>query len=146
MRQLDFDLTPADRYLNTPEGRVYREMVSGFHWAELSFSKGRSRDKDNDHEFVNVYVERLADANAVGSFDRVLGMHCPVLDLDVPAMLVPSSTPGNNHLYIRKPMPWHQYSMLLQTLSYVGILEEGYTGASVERHHESFARTPWTRK
>lgn len=145
MRVLDFDMTPGERWLSTAEGRQYREFVAGFHWAEIEFSRGKSSDRNNDHDVTRPQVERLAEANVVGSRDQY-GMHCPVLDFDVPALLVPSSTVGNSHLYIRKPMPWHQYSMLLQTLSYVGILEEGYVGAAVERHHESFARTPWTRK
>jgi hypothetical protein len=144
MRILDLDLTPADQYLATPAGREYRQFVSGFHWADIAFSRGGSKDRDNDHD-VRRSVERLADANAVGS-QCEFGMHCPVLDLDVPALLVPSSTPGNTHLYIRKPMPWPAYTMLLQTLSYVGILESGYVGAALERHNETFVRTPWTRK
>jgi hypothetical protein len=145
-RVLDLEVTPAQRYLVTPVGQRYREFVNGeFHWVQLSFSKGRSRDIDNSHEVLDPDVQRLANANAIGSQSK-RGMHCPVLDIDVPALLVPSSTVGNSHLYIRKPMPWHHYSMLLQTLSYVGILEEGYVGAALERHNETFVRTPWTRK
>lgn len=145
MRILDLDVTPAQQYFATPAGRQYQQFVTDFHWVELAFSKGRSRDRDNDHDVRNSKVERLADANAVGS-RGVSGYHCPVLDIDVPALLVPSSTAGNTHLYIRKPMPWHHYTYLLQTLGYVGILEEGYVGAALERHNETFVRTPWTRK
>lgn len=146
-RVLDLgERTPADEYLWSPEGRLYREFVNGeFHWAQLAFSKGGSKEPDNNHDVVDPDVQRLADANAIGSLGK-WGMHCPVLDFDVPALLVPSSTVGNSHLYIRKPMPWHHYTMLLQTLSYVGILEEGYVGAALERHNETYVRTPWTRK
>jgi hypothetical protein len=145
MRQLDLDLTPADRYLNTPEGRVYREFVDGFHYAVTDFSRGGSSRDIESQRNATTKVERLADANLVGSRDY-MGKHCPVLDLDVPALLVPSSTVGNNHLYIRKPMSWHHYTMLLQTLCYVGLLEDGYVGASLNVHEQTFARTPWTKK
>jgi hypothetical protein len=142
---LDLDVTPAQQYLVTPDGQRYRKFVDGgFHWAQIDFGKGSSKDRDNGHRMVNQRVERPANANAVGS-QIEYGLHCPVLDIDVPALLVPSSTVDHSHLYIRKPMPWHHYSMLLQTLSYVGILEEGYVGASLARQ-ETFVRTPWTRK
>lgn len=72
-------------------------------------------------------------------------MHRPVLDIDFPAALVPSSTPGHFHLYLDKPLPWEQYKRVLQVLGDVGILEPGYVNVSVERRHTA-VRVPWIRK
>jgi len=44
-------------------------------------------------------------ANVVSSL-LTNGNHAPCIDLDVPAMLVPSSTPGHSHLYIDIEVPW----------------------------------------
>ncbi len=60
-------------------------------------------------------------------------MHAPVLDLDFPATLVPSSTPGHFHLYLDKLLNHEQYMKLLDVLAEVGILEEGYVDASKKR-------------
>jgi len=73
------------------------------------------------------------------------GMHRPVLDIDVPCVLVPSSTPGHFHLYIDKPMSWKTYHALLCALGEAGILEGGYVGASIERGHTA-VRLPWVSK
>lgn len=84
------------------------------------------------------------DANLISSkcFD---GAHRPVLDLDIPVRLVPSSTPGNSHLYIDKPMSWETYSKLLQALQDAGILEVGYAQAAIRRG-ASFLRPPGVKK
>lgn len=71
--------------------------------------------------------------------------HYALLDLDVPATLVPSSTPGHSHLYIKKAMTWTQYEDLLLALGDAGILEPGYVRASIARG-ATMLRTPWTKK
>lgn len=71
--------------------------------------------------------------------------HVPVLDIDVPHLLVDSSTPGHSHLYIDVPMSWWRYRMLLRQLAKCGIIEKGYYKASVGRKHTS-ARLPWVDK
>lgn len=72
-------------------------------------------------------------------------MHAPVLDLDFPAYLVPSSTPGHSHLYLERPMSEDQYFALLTALGEAGILEKGYVNACIARGF-SVVRTPWTTK
>lgn len=61
------------------------------------------------------------------------GNHAPVLDLDFPARLVPSSTPGHFHLYLDVELSPQEYRTLLETLAQVGIVEEGYAQASVAK-------------
>lgn len=92
-------------------------------------------------------LEAGAVANVVGSelhhqpHDTPDGMrlHAPVLDIDYPARLVPSSTPGHFHLYLDKPMPWPRYAFLLWALSVAGIIEPGYARAGLRRRG-TFAR------
>lgn len=88
----------------------------------------------------------LDDANAVSSECRFLNdWHRPVLDLDIPALLIDSSTEGHHHLIIDHPMPWADYQRLLEVMRDVGLLEPGFVGASVERK-STWIRAPWTRK
>jgi hypothetical protein len=73
------------------------------------------------------------------------GKHKPVLDIDFPAELIASSTPGHFHLYLDKELDWPTYKALLRALADAGIIERGYYYASVERGYTA-ARLPWVRK
>jgi hypothetical protein len=87
-----------------------------------------------------------SDANLVSSIIADgSGLHRPVLDLDIPAVLIASSTPGHAHLYIDHPMPWEQYVRLLDALAEAGIVERGYVEAS-RRRGRTDVRLPWIRK
>lgn len=74
-----------------------------------------------------------------------LPMHYPVLDLDFPAELIPSSTPGHFHLYLGKAVPSNAYFEMLETMVGAGILEEGFVNASIARGYTA-ARMPWVHK
>lgn len=76
---------------------------------------------------------RIEDADVVSSQIYGTRSHTVMLDLDVPAYLVPSSTPGHTHLYIDVAIPWRQYKRLLRLLAKVGVIEKGYYRASVAR-------------
>lgn len=69
------------------------------------------------------------------------GKHRLVVDLDVPAHLEPSTTPGNHHLYIDVPMEWDRYKTLLYALRAAGIIEYGYCDVSVKQG-QTFVRLP----
>lgn len=71
--------------------------------------------------------------------------HRPVLDIDIPATLVPSSTPGHSHLYLDVELSWPAYQKLLDALAEVEIIEPGYAKASKARGF-SAVRLPWVRK
>jgi hypothetical protein len=73
------------------------------------------------------------------------GQHRLVIDLDVPAHLEPSTTPGNSHLYIDVPMGWRTYSRLLDALAAASIIEYGYNRAS-QRQNQTFVRLPGVKK
>jgi hypothetical protein len=59
--------------------------------------------------------------------------HYVMLDIDMDAALVPSTTPGHHHLYINKTMKWDDYELLLYVLADCGIISQGYYEASVEK-------------
>jgi len=71
--------------------------------------------------------------------------HRVVLDIDFPAILLESTTPGHHHLYIDKAMPWDHYERLLTVMAEVGLLEDGYVAACKERGF-SAVRLPWVKK
>lgn len=72
----------------------------------------------------------------------VPGMHAPTLDIDgINVDLVDSTTPGNVHLYIDKPMTWDMYRRLLLVLQDCGILAEPYVRLSLARG-ATFLRKP----
>lgn len=105
--------------------------------------------KSEDGEPASVTASRRiapeAEANLIGSLTDQ-GNHMPVLDIDrMNVRVVESSTPGNFHLYIDKPMSWHIYEGLLDALADAGIIEPGYHRASVERKG-TFVRKPGIKK
>lgn len=87
-----------------------------------------------------------AEANVISS--RVAGeegVHAPVLDFDFPCQLIPSSTPGHFHFVADKRMTWEEYKALLLVLRHVGMIEEGYYQASIQRG-ATFIRKPGTKR
>lgn len=84
------------------------------------------------------------DANLISS-KLENGNHKPVIDLDLPCQLHPSSTEGHFHLYIDKELDWEQYEALLLVLADCGIIEQNYAEASIRRGF-SAVRPPWVKK
>jgi hypothetical protein len=71
--------------------------------------------------------------------------HAILLDLDVPAYLVPSSRPGHSHLYIDVSVPEEDYFNLLDQLARCRVIEYGYASASKQKGG-TFLRLPWVKK
>lgn len=65
------------------------------------------------------------------------GKHAPVIDIDVPISVYPSSQLGHNHLYIDKEITWNQYTRLLKALASAGIIEDGYLKASLAKGYSA---------
>lgn len=104
--------------------------------------------RDDNYESLHVPTDRAQDAHVVTSRandGKYCDHHRPVLDIDFPAALIPSTTPGHFHLYLDKPMPWGKYKALLKALADAGIIERGYLSASIGRQYTS-VRLPWVRK
>lgn len=71
--------------------------------------------------------------------------HKPVIDIDVPIRVFPSTTPGHFHLYIDYNIKWDDYVHLLDAMARAGIVERGYVDASIERGG-THVRLPWIAK
>lgn len=82
---------------------------------------------------------------SVVEYPQPTGWHKPVLDIDFPAQLIPSSTEGHFHLYLDKELPWDKYQRLLTALAEAGVIEVGYANASIARGYTS-VRLPWVSK
>jgi hypothetical protein len=74
-------------------------------------------------------------------------MHQVIVDLDIPAVLVPSSTPGHSHLLIDRVLSFDAYISLLEALVTAGIVQKGYVDAAKAPHRQAaMLRLPWIRK
>lgn len=71
--------------------------------------------------------------------------HAPVLDIDFPAAVYPSTTPGKFHLWLDKRVPHDKYMALLDALADAGIIEPGYADVSKKRGYTA-VRLPWVEK
>jgi hypothetical protein len=116
----------------------------------LDWSGGGSQAGNTDSR---ERVGTLSDANVVSSKRIAPGAndgetrHSLVLDIDHPAWLIPSTTPGHYHLYIDVPGGLNEsmYFAVLELLARAGVIEEGYANASKARGYSS-ARLPWIEK
>lgn len=117
-------------------------------WARVNkFCKADLTDKGLpwEEQVKNPMEEcSLADANLVTS-EIAGGMHSIMLDIDMEAELVPSTTPGHHHLYINKKLTWEKYKNLLTALADAGIISEGYKQASFAKGCTAL-RMPWVEK
>lgn len=124
-------------------GGLFSQWHHDYHYLEVIGVDSKDAQIPGERNLVS-----LGDANLVSSritSGEHAGKHTVAIDLDVPAVLVPSSTPGHSHLYIDVPMTWETYANLLKALSAAGIVEDGYVQACIRRKHTSL-RLPWTRK
>lgn len=111
-----------------------------FYSAEMDATGG-----DSNRTFPTDAKECPRDeANLIGSLCDD-GRHMPVLDFDILARLVPSTTPGHGHLYIDVPMPWDKFRALLEALRDCGIIQAGFANASINRE-ASMCRPEWVKK
>lgn len=123
-----------NRFVSNIPGKFHRRFYKNVQWQdEYGMEKGivRTPATEEEAEVVSSEIGR--------------GEHCPALDVDVPAYLVPSSTPGHSHLYIDVPMSWRKYKRLLKAMAAAGILEKSYVDASIRRRHTA-VRVPWLKK
>lgn len=113
----------------------YNEHLDECHSSDESSYPG-------DCEPVDVGYED--EANLVGSLCDD-GFHRPVIDIDLPCKLVPSSTEGHFHLYIEKAMSYSQYLKLLDAMAEAGVVEKSYV-RHVKERKMSMCRPEWCKK
>lgn len=132
----------------------YQGLVSVSRLSELLFISVRKffySPEMDDPEIPENYakdsryeVQDLRDANLVSSeVDDI--WHMPVLDIDFPAHLEPSSTPGHYHLYLNQKVSWEQYKKLLDVMGEIGLLEPGFVKLSKQRG-ATYVRKPGHKK
>lgn len=73
------------------------------------------------------------------------GMHAPCIDLDFPAYLIASSTPGHFHLYIDKKITWPQYRTILNAFKEAGLIQDGWWRNAMQERTTTL-RLPHIRK
>jgi len=73
------------------------------------------------------------------------GLHAPVLDIDLPINVLPSSQLGHYHLYIDKKMSWEDYTILLKALAACGVVEKGFVDAALDKGYTA-VRKPGVQK
>jgi hypothetical protein len=115
---------------------ITKRIPSRYNHPLYKMGKARTYDAGVDQPAGTAYDPK-ADAEVVSS--QIVGTdeHIPMLDIDMDAVLLPSSTPGHHHLYIDKPIPWKKYKNLMKALADAGIIEEGYYTASVKRGYSA---------
>jgi hypothetical protein len=97
---------------------------------------------------IRTVTSNLDEATVVTSLvEQKLGqgVHKPILDVDIPVKVIPSTTEGHNHLYIDKELTSEQYFKLLDALADAGIIERGYANVSKSRGYTA-VRMPWVKK
>lgn len=83
-------------------------------------------------EYKEIPEEEIDKANLISS-ECSNGKHAPVIDMDFPVYVMPSSKLGHSHLYIDKEITWAQYERILKALANAGLIEEGYLDSSLNR-------------
>lgn len=119
----------------------YREVTGGID--RVMYTVPTMVSYQHDEYEARYATMNVADADVVSS--EVYGepdTHVVALDIDVPARLVPSSTPGHHHLHIDVKCSWEDYAEFLRAAEKIGIIEPGYLGASLARKG-THLRLPW---
>lgn len=122
--------------------------------ANLRMFKVTTWDEDSSVTYSQEQREPAKDigeANIATSIREDIGdpfaepVHALLIDLDVPAYLVPSSTPGHSHLYVDVAIQQNAYFRLLDALAECGVIQHGYAVSSQARGGTAL-RLPWVKK
>jgi hypothetical protein len=107
---------------------------------DVSFSDGYGGTFKNAAKMSGPQAADVVSSKIEGS-----DYHTLMLDIDLPARLLESSTPGHYHLYIDKPITWRRYRAVLQALSDAGVIEEAFFKAA-RINQATHLRVPWKEK
>ncbi|QCG77796.1 hypothetical protein QLQ77_gp50 [Gordonia phage Reyja] len=98
-----------------------------------------------DERTTDITKASLITSAIVDDNGKSTGKHKLVIDLDVDAVLIPSTQPGHHHLIVDVEIDQPRYFGLLWKLAQAGIVEPGYVQASSNRSCTRL-RTPWNVK
>ncbi len=124
----------------TPERLYYRNEVLDSSASGQSDWPGECVECERDE--ANLIGSLSGDG--IGSLSGD-GMHRPVIDIDLPARLVPSSTEGHFHLYLDVPMTLELYLSMLDAMAAAGVVDPSYV-AHVRERGMSMCRPEWVKK
>lgn len=99
---------------------------------------------ESKEEQVMIDDVPVQQANLISS-DLPNGNHKPMLDIDISAAFIPSSTPGHGHLYLDQELTWEKYERLLTVLHDCGIIQTGVMNNAIKRKYTAL-RLPWHSK
>jgi hypothetical protein len=138
----------AEREAKIGKSFRWKDILSPelFNATKKKLKKLKDEDAYDDGFYTKIPDEEasIERAELISSVTKD-GMHRPLLDIDFPAVVIPSSTPGHGHLYIDKELTWKEYTKLLNLFADLGIIEHGYRGASLARGYTAL-RLPWIKK
>ncbi len=98
-----------------------------------------------DIEQANLLTSRVSLKSTENYNPFAEDKHKVVIDLDLPAKLIPSTTPDHFHLIIDHEISEAQYFKLLDVMAECGLIEPGYVHASKDRGYTA-VRLPWVKK
>jgi hypothetical protein len=135
--------TPTINNVPPLEGQTYQHLDN----LDTYDSKTGRYDTADLKENPMVITSKIAETDYMVNEEAINERlhHKIVLDIDLPAQLIESTTPGHFHLYIDKEIPHPEYMRLLVALGEAGIIEEGYMRASLDRGYTA-VRLPWIKK
>ena len=134
--------------LNRLTAHKVRDWASGYNPEELP---PETPERLSHADVVSSRLLDVQQANPPATWEELLleepARHIVALDIDYPAHLVESTTPGHYHLYLDVPggIAHKDYMRLVQLLGEIGIIEPGYAAASTRRGYTSL-RPPWRKK
>jgi hypothetical protein len=100
---------------------------------------------------ANIITSLVKPTTARGGLGETLVLngesrHIVAVDIDWPAHLIPSSTPGHHHLYVEIPaVPTEAYLDWLDASVKIGLVQQGYADAARARGRSDL-RLPWVAK
>jgi hypothetical protein len=128
------------------------EVISGTIDKELPVGGTTLRWGDLAHDSTSIEPDRgervvtdIEHANMICSDTQDFSRsHKVLFDIDHSVKVVESS-PGHSHLYIDENLSWENIVLLMAAFVNVGLMEEGYMYASIQRGYTSL-RVPWALK
>lgn len=119
---------------------------SGAGWRRVCARQIPGMENEGTYSTV-IDVEECAEDEATLVSSKISGtdLHGPVIDLDFPCRLVPSSTPGHFHLYMERAITWADYVKVLDALVEAGLVENGFLRSALKRG-ATYVRRPGVQK
>lgn len=112
--------------------------------SERLYYRNEKLDSATYRDPGEVHLATRESANLIGSLCGD-GKHRLILDLDIPATLVPSSTEGHSHLYIDAAMSFDTMIAVIDALASAGVVDRKWAKV-VRSRGMALVRPPWVKK